>query len=250
MLRRGRSLRLSVGRDLAYRELHLNQSSSVPTLIGRTSEGIVSLNLPTVPLSVEEMTSSQLVRRARLLEATNELVNEIGAHSLQMKDIALRSNVALGTVYRYFASKEHLLATAFAEWKDRSVRRLAANGSASNSTPVENVSSYLQRELHTLHRNPQMALLVSQMVSSNDPYVKKALERMSRTESRIFRELMPNLDPDLEQSVHVTLGALLAYAVNRMATRTADYKQAADDLARGARLVLEGALSHQEQATR
>ena len=45
-----------------------------------------------------------------------------------MKDVAERSGVALGTIYRYFSSKDHVAAAALLEWArsldaGRAVRR-------------------------------------------------------------------------------------------------------------------------------
>ena len=196
----------------------------------------------TEPLPLEAMTSSQLIRRARLLEATLELAKEVGGQALQMKDIAARASVALGTVYRYFASKEHLLATAFADWKDRSARRLATTTRTTDLTTAQVVSTYLVRELRSLYRHPHLAVLMTQLIGSNDPYVRQALEQMSETEAQVLRNLMPDLESELVQSVIITLGALLSFAVNRVATRTANYETAADALERGTLLVLEGAL--------
>jgi AcrR family transcriptional regulator len=76
------------------------------------------------PLPVEAMTSRQLVRRAELIEAVIDLVREVGPGAVQMRDVADRSGIALGTVYRYFSSKEHLLATALADWQERLTRRV------------------------------------------------------------------------------------------------------------------------------
>jgi AcrR family transcriptional regulator len=33
-----------------------------------------------------------------------------------MRDVAACANVALGTIYRYFVGKDHLLAAALVEW--------------------------------------------------------------------------------------------------------------------------------------
>ena len=35
---------------------------------------------------------------------------------IQMKDVAAEADVALGTVYRYFQSKDHLFAEVLAHW--------------------------------------------------------------------------------------------------------------------------------------
>ena len=72
------------------------------------------------------MTSGQLVRRAKIIEAVIDLIADVGAEAVQMRDVAQRSGVALATVYRYFRSKEHLLAAALEDWQKRLTRRILA----------------------------------------------------------------------------------------------------------------------------
>ena len=74
------------------------------------------------------MTSAQLVRRAKIIEAVIDLIADVGAEAVQMRDVAQRSGVALATVYRYFSSKEHLLAAALEDWQKRLTRRILAAG--------------------------------------------------------------------------------------------------------------------------
>ncbi len=72
------------------------------------------------PQPVETMSSTQLARRQRVLDAVLELILDGADEDMQMKEIADRSNVALGTIYRYFSSKDHVLAAALVEWTRRS----------------------------------------------------------------------------------------------------------------------------------
>ena len=58
---------------------------------------------------------SQAARRRRVLDATLRLAAEGGFDAVQMRDVASAADVALGTVYRYFTSKERLLLEAMAE---------------------------------------------------------------------------------------------------------------------------------------
>src|SRR5262249_18315631 len=67
---------------------------------------------------------NQAARRRRVIEATLELVNEGGFDAVQMRDVAAAANVALGTVYRYFASKKRLLLQATAGRIDELAPRL------------------------------------------------------------------------------------------------------------------------------
>ena len=60
------------------------------------------------PLAPEAMSANQLARRERLLRAVIGLVEGGADEDLQMKDIAERADVALGTVYRYEKAGELL----------------------------------------------------------------------------------------------------------------------------------------------
>src|SRR5438105_2909593 len=118
------------------------------------------------PLRVENMTSRQLVRRAKLIEAVTELVEEVGSQAVQMQDVARRSGVALGTAYRYFRSKDHLLAAAMAEWQQRFFRRMMLTNDAAGQEPISRIVDYLERALNAIHRNPEMAATKTQTINS------------------------------------------------------------------------------------
>ena len=53
--------------------------------------------------------ASQPARRERILDAAMELATDGGWDAVQMREVAERAEVALGTLYRYFPSKVHLL---------------------------------------------------------------------------------------------------------------------------------------------
>ena len=63
--------------------------------------------------ATEELGSSaQRERRKRILDATIGLASQGGFDAVQMRAVADRAEVALGTLYRYFPSKIHLLVSA------------------------------------------------------------------------------------------------------------------------------------------
>src|SRR5947208_13418291 len=53
--------------------------------------------------------AAQRDRRRRIVEATLALASKGGYDAVQMRTVADRADVALGTLYRYFPSKVHLL---------------------------------------------------------------------------------------------------------------------------------------------
>src|SRR4029434_3569150 len=54
----------------------------------------------------DTLTNSQEARRQRVILTALELAAEGGYDAVQMRDVAARANVALGTIYRYFSSKD------------------------------------------------------------------------------------------------------------------------------------------------
>src|SRR5215831_4600392 len=68
------------------------------------------------PAAAEADTGSaaQQMRRKRILDATLALASKGGYEAVQMRTVAERAEVALGTLYRYFPSKIHLLVSALA----------------------------------------------------------------------------------------------------------------------------------------
>src|SRR3974377_523984 len=63
--------------------------------------------------------------RQRVVDAAMELGLEGGYEAVQMRDVAARAHVAMGTVYRYFSSKDHLLAAPLVHLVEQLDRRLA-----------------------------------------------------------------------------------------------------------------------------
>ncbi|NNE74360.1 MAG: TetR family transcriptional regulator [Acidimicrobiales bacterium] len=62
------------------------------------------------------LTDRQAERRRAVLRAALGLALEGGYDEVQMRSVAAEGGVALGTVYHYFSSKDHLLAEALLEW--------------------------------------------------------------------------------------------------------------------------------------
>src|SRR5664280_553883 len=71
------------------------------------------------------LTRAQQARRQRVVDAAMSLALDGGYEAVQMRDVAARADVAMGTVYRYFTSKDHLLAAALVHWVEQLDSRLA-----------------------------------------------------------------------------------------------------------------------------
>jgi AcrR family transcriptional regulator len=106
--------------------------------------------------AVVTVAPAQRERRKRMLDATIELASEGGYDAVQMREVAERADVALGTLYRYFPSKLHLLVAALG-------RELEATEARTSSRPVpgdtagERVLALLGRMTRALQKQPRLA---------------------------------------------------------------------------------------------
>lgn len=169
-------------------------------------------------VALADMTSAQLVRRAKIIEAVIDLIADVGADAVQMRDVAQRSGVALATVYRYFSSKEHLLAAALEDWQKRLTRRVLAAGGPVDEGPLPGILDYLQRAQRAFHRNPEMTALMLQAMTSTDPEAKAAIDQMARTNVEMFDRLLEHIAPEQIPNVSFGLNAALSSALAAVLT--------------------------------
>jgi len=181
---------------------------------GTVDAGAVAPNV----LAPADMTSAQLVRRAKIIETVIELIGEVGADAVQMRDVAQRSGVALGTVYRYFRSKEHLLASALLDWQRRLTRRVVAMAGAPKADPLPGVLDYLRRALRAFHRNPEMTALMLRTMTSGDPESRAALDQMNQTNAEVFDRLLEGIAPQDVPNITFGLNAVLSNALTGLLT--------------------------------
>ncbi len=107
-------------------------------------------------LSMDDLGSAaQRDRRKRILDATITLASKGGFDAVQMRAVAERADVALGTLYRYFPSKIHLLVSALGrqfEDTEASLGRKPIPG----DTPADRVSWVLSKATRSMQKEPQL----------------------------------------------------------------------------------------------
>ncbi|WP_297542959.1 TetR family transcriptional regulator [Amycolatopsis sp.] len=177
------------------------------------------------PLPVGLMTSSQLARRARLIETVIQLVAKSGTTAIQMRDVTDRSGVALGTVYRYFRSKDHLLAAALTEWQGKLTRRVLSSNRDENEDSLPLVKDFLRRVLQAFDRAPGMAVLMMQMTASSDPDVQQLTDQSGSGFDAAFDHLLAAGPRDDVSYIRLAIGCVLVDAVNRMSNGRATFQE-------------------------
>ncbi len=105
--------------------------------------------------TVTPSSNAQRERRSRILDATIELAGEGGFDAVQMREVADRADVALGTLYRYFPSKIHLLVTALGRQFERAQTQ-SLGRQVPGDTPPERVMHVLGVTTKALQKQPQL----------------------------------------------------------------------------------------------
>jgi len=98
---------------------------------------------------------------------TSQLALEGGWDAVQMREVAQRAEVALGTLYRYFPSKEYLLVSVMIADIEVLADRLAVRP-AEGTDPIQRVIDVLRRSNSALRRQPQITIaMIRALVSGN-----------------------------------------------------------------------------------
>jgi AcrR family transcriptional regulator len=150
-------------------------------------------------LTEEELRSpAQRERRKRILDATLALASKGGYEAVQMRAVAEQAEVALGTLYRYFPSKDHLLVSAMAREFGRALQR-QERGSTPGDTSAERVLSILARTTRSLQRDPMLTEAMTRAVMSADTTVAAEVAQVGRITERMFTLAMsPGEEPSQE----------------------------------------------------
>jgi TetR/AcrR family transcriptional regulator, cholesterol catabolism regulator len=120
---------------------------------------------------------AQRERRTRILDATVELASAGGFEAVQMRAVAERADVALGTLYRYFPSKIHLLVQvlhdqfAEAEAKGRSTP-------TGETTAHDRVMQVLGRHTAALQSDPHLTEALTRAFMSADASVADQIRQV------------------------------------------------------------------------
>ncbi len=154
----------------------------------------------------ESLTTSQAARRQRVLVAALELGADGGYDAVQMRDVAASAEVALGTIYRYFPSKDALLAAAMVEWMEDLERRVSTRAPRGDTT-AERVYDVLRRAVATMERQPQLAEAVITALTSDDREAGGASTATTDVMQRVMLQAFPSgTDPAVEAAIAKTLG--------------------------------------------
>jgi len=190
-------------------------------------------------LSVEELGSAaQRDRRKRILDATIELASQGGFDAVQMRAVAERADVALGTLYRYFPSKIHLLVCALSRELERA-ELVLRDRPAVGDTPAERVINILKRTSRGMQGDSHLTEALTRAFMFADASVAQEIHGVGMILTRMMtRAMHPGREEFTEDDVAIArvlgdvwLSALVAWVTGRnSAEQTARHIEVAVNL--------------------
>lgn len=178
------------------------------------------------PPMPETLIPSQRARRDRIVNAALELLKVGEYDKIQMRDIAEEAGVALGTVYRYFASKEHLFAAVLVEWS-QSLEEHMEQRPLTGEGAAEQLGDLCRRVIGAFDRLPQYFRLMTTIETSRDPNARRCYQQFVASTQRAFGQPLEVYEPDdreqlLEVVMMVLGGVTRAWALGLLSTDEAN----------------------------
>jgi AcrR family transcriptional regulator len=182
--------------------------------------------------------AAQRERRKRILDATLALASKGGYDAVQMREVAERADVALGTLYRYFPSKIHLLVSGlireFEQTKEKLDRRPIPG-----ATPAERIIYVLNKVTKTMQREPLLTEAITRAFMFADPSAATEVNAVAALMEQMLTDAMHDGEPTAdERAIARVIGDVWLSNLVAWVTRRASANDVSRQLELAARLLL------------
>lgn len=176
-------------------------------------------------------------RRQRMIDAAIELAIAGGYDAVQMRDVAGRAEVALGTLYRHFPSKDHLLLAALAG-QAATLRERVAQRPPEGADPAARTTDVLRRASHALTRRPDLTAALVTALGSPEPDAAASKQEVEGILRAILTSAIAGAEIADPDGVVRVLGFVWLAVLSAWVSGTLDADQMVADLETAARLLL------------
>ena len=130
------------------------------------------------PPAPETLRRDQFARRQRIVRAALRALANSDYDQVRISEVARDSGVALGTLYRYFASKEHLFAAVFVEWQAALKKKLEKEPPR-GGTEADRLRDVFHRTIRAFQLQPQFYRVVMILNATTDAYAADLYQSVS-----------------------------------------------------------------------
>ena len=182
--------------------------------------------------------AAQRERRKRILDATLALASKGGYDAVQMRTVAEQAGVALGTLYRYFPSKIHLLVSGLVrefERADEKLQRKQIPGDAR----ADRMIFVLNWVTKNMQREPLLTEAMTRAFMFADPSAASEVNAVAAVMEKILTSAMHEGEPTTdERAIARVIGDVWLSNLVAWVTRRASANDVANHLELAARLLL------------
>ena len=170
-----------------------------------------------------------LETRTRILDATRDLVAELGLDGTTIKAICERAGILVGSFYNLFSSKEEAILTVVAD----AIRAVGPDPHGP-TTVADLVDAYVDF-VEESEATARVYLMVAVTGGLTDPDIRARMLRHHQRRVELFAEALtkarPDLsEPELRQRVEALLAALNGLAFHRLLDPAFDLRRHAQGL--------------------
>jgi AcrR family transcriptional regulator len=198
---------------------------------------------PTRPTSPDHFTAQHISRRTRILEES--LATAAAGHEeVTIREVAERAGVAVGTIYRYFPSKEHLLVSALGRWLEDFEQHTAPQ-LYSIDDPYQRLWHVVEDLHHVFSCRPLLAKAMARAYTVADASVALEVETVRSQLIDLFADAVSRGKPT---ESHIDVAGLLTDVLAANLLALAHDRASIGDIRRRLRLVVELLVKHHGKA--
>jgi TetR/AcrR family transcriptional regulator, cholesterol catabolism regulator len=188
--------------------------------------------------SVAELSGAQRRRRQAIVDVATELVSVHGS-AVEIRDIAEKAGVAIGTVYRYFENKDALCCEVYLNWRFAHLQEIADSAAAARTNGAR-MRAALRKSVELFEKTPNFTELGSSMSLSREPSIFERRDAIEQKNEELFRSLLVGVRPKDAEAIVSTILSVFYFQMLRWRAGNASIERAYRALDDAVRLTLDG----------
>jgi AcrR family transcriptional regulator len=152
----------------------------------------------------------QRARRQRIIDAARQLMMTVDYAKIQVKDVAEEAGVSLGTLYRYFNSKDHLFACALGDWAAPIDAALAERQRRSRGAVATRVRTIYHAAARSFEDAPRVHNTLLALAVSGDRYAIAEFQAFSQRETALFTSTVADVPEPYRDDIVAVLSSVLS----------------------------------------